>query len=165
MELLAFLASQASTTATNYNNAHIEHCNRANCSSVIHVHVQNCYLLPAFYTILLCCRHSMIVLCKKASLSYESTECSLSLLNWWFFFPQVSHRRELMLHSDFSLLEQLTGSCPEMLLLRLRAPPTLKFCSSVVLFRNGREPKNGGFTAQYRLYPREYGYRRTVYCC
>ena len=30
MELRAFLVSQASTTATNYNNAHMEHCNRAN---------------------------------------------------------------------------------------------------------------------------------------
>ena len=30
MELRAFLVSQASTTATNYNNAHIEHCNGAN---------------------------------------------------------------------------------------------------------------------------------------
>ena len=30
MELSTFLVSEASTTATNYNNAHIEHCNRAN---------------------------------------------------------------------------------------------------------------------------------------
>ena len=30
MELSTFLVSEASTTATNYNNAHMEHCNRAN---------------------------------------------------------------------------------------------------------------------------------------
>ena len=30
MELSVFLVSEASTTATNYNNVHMEHCNRAN---------------------------------------------------------------------------------------------------------------------------------------
>ena len=30
MELNVFLVSEASTTATNYNSAHMEHCNRAN---------------------------------------------------------------------------------------------------------------------------------------
>ena len=30
MKLSAFLVSEASTMATNYNNAHMEHCNRAN---------------------------------------------------------------------------------------------------------------------------------------
>ena len=30
MKLSAFLVSEASTMATNYNNARMEHCNRAN---------------------------------------------------------------------------------------------------------------------------------------
>ena len=30
MELSIFLVSAASATATNYNNAYMEHCNRAN---------------------------------------------------------------------------------------------------------------------------------------
>ena len=30
MELSTFLVSEANTMATNYNNAHMEHCNHAN---------------------------------------------------------------------------------------------------------------------------------------